>query len=157
MDQMHEIKFGQLSDGTISLEQQIGVDEPNLIYLHPEQLKFITRRICGMDSATAAKVEDLERKLSILASDIDFIVKDKGIRRDIIGGGSGSEFELLARLDGLWDLAMEFDGCRLMPRVKPELQKAPASDAKGKGVTKPQVAGKNAATNEHGSQMGLAV
>lgn len=115
----YDLSFAQQNDGTVRLTQT-DCGEDSIIDAHPEQLKFIARRLCGMDSATAAEVEDLERKLSILAGDIDFIVKDKCLRRDIIDSGCGSEFELLARLDALWDLAIEFDGGRLLPREKPE-------------------------------------
>ena len=157
MEQMHEISFGRLEDGAIQLEQQSGHGERDVIHLHPEQLKFIARRMAGMTEATAAKVEDLERKISILTDDIDSIVKDKNIRRDIIDSGSGSEFELLARLDGLWNLAMEFDGGRLLPRDEPEPHGGPTSEASGSPETKAPPADKNTATPDDVGQLGLDV
>lgn len=111
----YDLDFVQKEDGTIRLTQ-CDCGEDSVIVAHPEQLKFIVRRLCGMDSATAATVEDLERKLAILAGEINFIVNDGGFRQEIINSGCDSEYELLVRLDGLWDLAMEFDGGRLLPR-----------------------------------------
>jgi hypothetical protein len=115
----YDLGFVRQQDGTVQLTQT-ECGESSIIYTHPEQLKFISRRLCGMDNATDDKIDDLERKLSILASDIDFIVHNQGVRSDIIAGGSGNEFVLLARLDALWDLAMEFDGGRLLPRESHE-------------------------------------
>lgn len=161
MEKMHEVSFEFLEDGSISLEQQSGLDEPDVIYLHPEQLKFITRRMCGMDDPSAARVEDLERKLAILAGDIDFIVKDKSIRRDIIDSGCGCEFELLSRLDALWDLAIEYDGGRLLPRAKPEdiqtPQKPASGDQAGNHSITPQPSPTNAAKRDSAGQLGLDV
>ena len=153
MEQMHEISFKKLKDGTICLEQQLGCEEPSVIHLHPEQLKFIARRMAGLNETTAAQVEDLERKLSILAGDIDFIVKDKSIRRDIIDSDCGSEFELLARLDALWDLAIEFDGSRLLPREA----KAPASDLTGRANANAPAKAESPTKSEYSAQLGLDV
>jgi len=157
MEQMYEISFGRIENGAIQLEQQSGHGERDVIHLHPEQLRFIARRMAGLNESTAAKVEDLERKLSILASDINFIVKDKAIRRDIIDSGSGNEFELLARLDGLWDLAIEFDGCRLLPRDEPAPQGAPTSDSISSPSTGTPTAEKNSTKGESAGQLGLDV
>ena len=138
MEQMHEISFEHIEDGSIRLEQQSGVDEPNMIWLHPEQLKFITRRMCGMNETTTAEIADLERKLSILAGDLEFIVTEKNLRRQIIDCEDG--VELITRLDALFDLSMEFDGCRLLPRGAHEPQQPAISDSIGKPVK---------ATSEH--------
>jgi hypothetical protein len=161
MGKMHEVSFEFLDDGSISLEQQSGLDDPSVIYLHPEQLKFITRRMCGMDDPSAARVEDLERKLAILAGDIDFIVKNKSVRRDIIDSGCGCEFELLSRLDALWDLAIEYDGGRLLPRERPVETQAPqkpaSGDPAGNHSTTPSADPTNSAKRDSAGQLGLDV
>ena len=126
-----DLDFKQNDDGTIRLTQN-DCGEDSIIDAHPEQLKFIARRLCGFDSTTAAKVEDLERKLAILAGEINFIVNDEGFRKDLIDSGSGSEFELIARLDGLWNLAIEFDGGRLLPIPPSKEDSEPAPQSRKK-------------------------
>ena len=55
----HDLIIDRLPDGGIHLEQQSGCDEPNVIHLHPEQLLFIARQLCGMKPETAGKVAEL--------------------------------------------------------------------------------------------------
>ena len=155
MEQMHEISFGRLENGSIQLEQQSGHGERDVIHLHPEQLKFITRRMTGMTEATAAQVEDLERKLSILAGDLEFLIKDSSIRRQIVDCGDGCE--LMARFDGLMDLAFEFDGNRLMPRGEPEVQEAPTSDSNSEPSADAPTTATNAVKRGDIQQLGLDV
>lgn len=130
MEQMHEISFSlNDADGAIRLEQPNGFDEPDVVLLHPEQLAFISRRMVGMTEATAAQVADLERKLAVLAGDLENIVTDNDIRRQIIECPDGPE--IITRLDGLLDLATEFDGGRLKPRCATSAHDAALLDAKG--------------------------
>lgn len=153
MEQMHDISFEQMKDGSIRLEQQCGIDEPNVIYLHQEQLKFITRRMVGMSETTAAQVEELERRLSILASDLEFIVKDASFRRQVIQNCCDG-IELMTRLDALLDLAFEFNGGRLTPRMP---QAAPSSVANDTPNTNAPANKQNAASSESSRQLGLDV
>ena len=111
--QFYDLNFEQLGDGTIRLEQKDYCGESAFIDAHPEQLKFITRRMCGMDSATAASVEDLERKIAVLADRLERLVDAKWFRNSIVDR-CGDGVEIMARLDGLLDLAIEFDGGRLL-------------------------------------------
>ena len=139
MEKMHEVSFELLEDGSISLEQQYGVDDPNVIYLHPEQLKFITRRMCGMDSATAASVEDLERKIAVLTDRLGKLVEASWFRSSIIDR-CGDGVEIIARLDGVLDLAIEFDGGRLLPsdEAKEEAEPTPPTPSKFKPMQPPK-------------------
>lgn len=139
MEKMHEVSFELLEDGSISLEQQYGVDDPNVIYLHPEQLKFITRRMCGMDSATAACVEDLERKIAVLTDRLGKLVEASWFRSSIIDR-CGDGVEIIARLDGVLDLAIEFDGGRLLPsdEAKEEAEPTPPKPSKFKPMQPPK-------------------
>jgi len=77
----HDLIIDRLKDGSIHLEQQSGCDEPNVIHLHPEQILFAARQLCGMKAETAEKVADLERKLSILCDRLRTRVARKGIHR----------------------------------------------------------------------------
>ena len=137
MEQMHEITFERIADGAIRLEQQSGVDEPNVILLHSEQLKYVTRRMCGMDSATAARVEDLERKLSVITDRLETLVCEKWFRDEILER-CGNGAEMINRLDGLVDLAIEMDGGRLLPSdPKPEPEPKKESKTKQASAAKP--------------------
>ena len=139
MEQMHEISFEQIKDGSIRLEQQSGVDEPSVILLHPEQLKYITRRICGMSETTARQVKDLERKLSVITDRMERLVTEDWFRKGIIDGCADFA-EILERLDGIVVLAVEMDGGRLLPsEPKPEAK----------------VQKTNATKREDGLQLGL--
>ena len=59
----HDLIIDLLPDGGIHLEQQSGCEEPSVIHLHPEQILFVARRLCGMKPETAEKVADLEREV----------------------------------------------------------------------------------------------
>ena len=113
----HDLIIGRLPDGGIHLEQQSGIDEPNVIHLHPEQVLFVARRLCGMKMEAAEMVAELERRISVLTDKLQNIVCNKAFRSDLIEG-IGEGFEYLAILDGLLDLALEFDGGRLEPEYR---------------------------------------
>ena len=115
----HDLTFDRLKDGGIHLEQSAGLEEPNVIHLHPEQVLFIARQLCGMKPETAEKVADLERKLAILCDRLGQFVNDHDIRNDMIDRCRDG-IEYIVRLDGLLDLAIEFDGNRLLPNDPPE-------------------------------------
>jgi hypothetical protein len=115
----HDLTFDRLKDGGIHLEQQAGCEEPSVIHLHPEQVLFIARQLCGMKPETAEKVADLERKLAILCDRLGEFISDPDIRTDIIKR-CGDGIEYIVRLDGIHDLAIEFDGNRLLPNDPPE-------------------------------------
>jgi hypothetical protein len=114
MTKMYEIDFELIEDGSIRLEQQSGIDEPNMIWLHPEQLKFIARRMTGTNEATAVQVEELERRLLVLTAGLEEFVCDSSTRGEI-PDDCRSGLEFITRLDGLLNLAWEFSGCRLTP------------------------------------------
>ena len=65
----------------------------------------------------ARRVADLERKLSILASHIERIAGDDFLRDDIAERCRDGLW-ILAKIDGLLDLAVEFDGGRLLPDLR---------------------------------------
>ncbi len=113
MEQLHDIKFDRTGDGSIRLEQQSGVGESDVILLHPEQVRFIARRLNGTSEATASKVADLERKLAILAHRLETLVREQWFRDTVVDGQDG--IEAMEMLDALADLASEFDGGRLLP------------------------------------------
>lgn len=156
MEQMHEISFEQIEDGSIRLEQQSGHGEHDVILLHPEQLKFITRRMCGMNSATAAKVENLERKISILANGLEEFVCETSLRGEILERCECG-LEILARLDGLLNLAWEFDGSRLDPKDMRRPQEADVSNSIFTPPIRSPSSTSNAAKDAHSQQLGLCV
>jgi len=121
MSTLYEISFEKLDDGTIEIRQPCGLEEPSVIYLHPDQLKYIARQVAGLSETTAKQAEDLERKLSVLTDRLERLVTDDWFRKEIIDG-CGDFAEMLVRLDGLVDLAIEMDGGRLLPS-EPEPKK----------------------------------
>lgn len=118
MTKFHDLDFKRLEDGSIRLTQT-DCGEDSIIDASPEQLLFIARRLCGMKEDTAEKVADLERKLAILCDRLGQFVNDHDIRTDMIDRCADG-IEYVVRLDGLLDLAIEFDGNRLLPDNQPE-------------------------------------
>ena len=114
MERMYEISFERQADGAIRLEQQNVSDAPGVICLHPEQLRFIARRMADYKEADAQRVADLERCVAVLASRIEGIVNNDEIRGEIANRCHDGLW-MLSQLDGLLDLAVEFDGHRLLP------------------------------------------
>ena len=114
--QWHDLNIEHLDDGGIRLIQQEGVEDPSLIDLHPEQIKFIARQLCGMKLVTVEGIGELERRMSVLAERLHDFAALEWLRGEILDtcptGG-----EILARLDALADLALEMDGGRLHPKV----------------------------------------
>ena len=113
----HDLSFDLQDDGTVKLTQT-DCGEDYVITAHPEQIVFVARRLCGMSITTAAQVEDLERKLSVLTDRLERLVTDKWFRKGIIEE-CGDGIEMIAKLDGLLDLAVEMDGGRLLPSEPP--------------------------------------
>jgi len=151
----HDLIIDRLPDGGIHLEQQSGIDDPNVIHLHPEQLLFVARQLCGMTSHTAEQVQELERRIAVLTDKLQNLVCSKAFRSDLIEQ-IGDGFEYLAKLDGLLDLALEFDGGRL------ELGHTQSPDDDNKPICPPsavaQAKQKRPRTiAEGGEQLGLAV
>ena len=108
-EQFFDLNFEQLEDRTIRLEQKDYCGESVIVDLHPEQVRFIARRMAGMKPETADKVADLERRLEILTDRIEAFVVNAGIRDEIVECcGDGIEF--MVRLDSIYDLAVEFSG-----------------------------------------------
>jgi len=151
----HDLIINRLEDGCIHLEQQSGIDAPNVIHLHPEQILFVARSLCGMKPETAGKVAELERRIAVLTDKLQSFICNSAFRSDLIEG-IGEGFEYLAKLDGLLDLAMEFDGGRL----EPEYKEADADDDKPiyppSAITQAKKA-QPSAIAEGGGQLGLAV
>jgi hypothetical protein len=151
----HDLIIDRLPDGGIHLEQQSGLEEPNVIRLHPEQLLFAARQLCGMTSHMAEQVPELERRIAILTDKLQSIVCNKAFRSDLIEQ-IGDGFEYLAKFDGLLDLALEFDGGRL----EPEHTQSPDDD--DKPINPPSAIAqakqkRPSAIAEGGEQLGLAV
>ena len=66
-----------------------------------------------MQTDTGQKLADAERRLSVLTARLNNIVCDDFMRRELIERcGDGPLY--LERWDGLLDLAIEFDGGRLV-------------------------------------------
>ena len=121
MSKFHDLTIERLSDGNIRLIQQDGVDDPSLIDLHPEQIKFIARQLCGMRPDAADAIRELERRLSVLTEKLQDLVCAEWLRGEILDR-CGYGGEILSRLDGLLDLTLEMDGGQLRPQVLPDAQ-----------------------------------
>ena len=115
MEKMYDLSFSHQSDGAICLSQN-DVAEESSVVLSPEQLRYIARRVAGLDESDSARVADLERKLGVLASRLELLVNDDDYRNAVVEIDIGPE--LIARLDGVLDLALEFRGCRLLPGLR---------------------------------------
>lgn len=109
-----DLNHYQLDDGTIRLEQIGYAGEVAVIDAHPEQIKFIARQLYGTKPETANQVANLERRIAVLTDKLQSIVCKSEYRSEVIEG-LDIGFELIAKLDGLLDLALEFDGGRLNP------------------------------------------
>ena len=144
----HDLIIDRLPDGGIHLEQQSGCEEPSVIHLHPEQIMFIARRLCGMKPETAEKVADLERRIAVLTDRLQDFACNTFMRGEIIDR-LGHGFEYLAKLDAVLDLAIEFDGGRLTPGEPPDEE--PVPEQKPTSKFRPGPPPKN------GQQLGLAV
>ena len=144
----HDLIIDLLPDGGIHLEQQSGCEEPSVIHLHPEQIMFVARRLCGMKPETAEKVADLERRIAVLTDRLQDFACNTFMRGEIIDR-LGHGFEYLAKLDAVLDLAIEFDGGRLTPGDPPEEE--PVPEQKPTSKFRPGQPPKN------GQQLGLAV
>lgn len=113
----HDLAFDLMDDGAVKLTQ-MDCGEYYVITAHPEQIAFIARRVCGMSITTAEQVQDLERKLSVLADRLEKLVDAEWFRSEIVNH-CGDGAEMLTRLDAVVDLAIEFDGQRLLPSEPP--------------------------------------
>jgi len=127
-NRFYDVEYKKDAEGEISLTQQCGVDEPNVVLMRPEQLLFIARQLCGMKPETAGKVAELERRIAVMVDKLQNIVCDSAFRSDLIEDLSDG-FAYLAKLDGLLDLAMEFDGGRLRPQYEDDEPTVCASSA----------------------------
>jgi len=119
-ERFYDLSFEKTPDGVRLTQTDCG--EEYVVVAHPDQLKYIARRLCGMDEATARQVSDLERKLSVLTDRLEALVT-AGWFRDQIIKECGDGIEMIAKLDGLVDLAVEMDGGRLLPSEPKPLPK----------------------------------
>lgn len=108
LERMYDLQWEVLESGTIRLRQE-EFDEYNVIDLHPEQIRFIARRLCGMKQETAELVKNLERKLAVLDEKIADLVLNDGIRQEIVSR-CGDGFEIILQMDGLLELSTEYTG-----------------------------------------------
>jgi hypothetical protein len=123
---MYDLKFKQLAGDTIRLTQT-DCGEDYVIDAHPEQIKFVARQLCGMTADTAATVQELERRISVLADRLEELVTAAWLREQIVERCVDG-VEILCRFDGLLDLATEFDGGRLLPSYAKNAQESPTAN-----------------------------
>lgn len=134
--QFTDLNYRKLPDGMIRLEQTGYAGEKATIDVHPLQIEFIARQLAGLKPETAGKVADLERKMAVLTDKLEVVICDKQFRVSLIQDDDG--FAYLAKLDGLLDLALEFDGGRLIAetaRCEPESNET--SEGTGKSEKMP--------------------
>lgn len=108
-----DLAWNRQPDGAIRLTQT-DCGDPYIVDAHPEQILFIARQLCGMKPDDANKVSELERRLSILTDRLEGLVTADWFRSQIIDR-CGDGIEIVTKLDALLDLAIEFDGGRLLP------------------------------------------
>lgn len=154
MERLFDLSFSRQPDGSIRLVQS-DCGEDYIIDMHPEQLLFIARRLCGMRPDTADTVAELERRIAVLTDKLQSFVCNGAFRSELIER-CGDGFEWLARLDCLLDLALEFDGGRL----EPEYKESASGDDKPlhpPSAIAPAKKTQPSAIAEGGEQLGLAV
>lgn len=157
MEHLYQIAFERLDAQTVRLSQETGCgNDDSVIDLNQSQLLYIARRMAGLTEGDTERIADLERRIGILADDLESLVADPETRRTIAHCEGG--FELLARFDGLLDLAVEFDGHRLVPRSSLEAQeshtRAPSSAPSTSTSTKQE---RPAKSDDDGDQLALDV
>ena len=129
MNAQFNLTHKRLTDGTLRLEQLGTAGEKDIIDMHPEQLHTIARQLAG--NRGAGELGDLKRKIGVLSDKLEAIVCDKEFRVSLIQDDDG--FAYLAKLDGLLDLALEFDGGRLIAEsARCEAESNEASQGIGK-------------------------
>lgn len=166
-ERFYDLQFERLESGTIRLRQS-AFDEDNVIDCHPEQVSFIARRLCGMKPETSHQVAELERRLSVLTDRLQDVVCDDYFRGDVLER-CGDGLYMLARLDAVVDLALEFDGGRLEPEDSGD-RKPVVPPANAAPMPTEQAQKRNSSENEAlpnsppleaqpagGEQLGLAV
>mgnify|MGYP001372822122 CR=1 FL=1 len=104
----YDIEYCKLDSGAIRLIQD-AYGSDSVIDLHPEQLLSISRQAYGMTLETADKVSELERRIAVLTDKLQDFACDESMRREIIER-CGYGLQYLAKLDGMLDLALEYDG-----------------------------------------------
>lgn len=151
MEKMFDISFERCRDGTICLTQTEN-GEDAVIGLAPEQVKFIARRLCGFKEEDIGRIEELERRIAVLADKIQSIACTSWIREELIERSAEGEL-ILSRLDALTDLALEFDGGRLKPEYPDGETQKPISPPSG--VATHSSAVKNAAKADSARSGGI--
>lgn len=134
MEKMFDISFVRCSDGEICLTQSEN-GEDSVIVLAPEQVKYIARRLCGFKEGDAQRVEELERRLAVLADKIQNLACASWVRHELLARDMEGDL-ILAKLDALADLALEFDGGRLKPESPDDEAVYPPSGATHSGAVK---------------------
>jgi hypothetical protein len=123
---MYDLKFERMGNGAVRLTQSDS-GEDCIIDAHPGQILFVARQLCGMKPDAAHEVAELERRISVLADRLGELVTADWFRGEIIDRSSHG-IEMIVRLDGLLDLAMEYDGGRLLPERDEETHEAPTAN-----------------------------
>ena len=137
---MYDLKFERMGNGAVRLTQT-ECGEDFIIDAHSEQILFIARQLCGMKPEVAHKVAELERRISVLADRLEELVAADWFRKEIIDSG-GHGIEMIVRLDGLLDLAYEFDA-GLQPSDQREPQKSHQTNEHADGDANPLPIHKN--------------
>lgn len=159
MRKFYDLEFERMANDCICLTQSCGVDEPNVILAHPEQLLYIARQLCGLKPETANQVADLERRIGVLVDKLQRIVCNDYFRKDLLDECADG-FEHLAKLDAVLDLALEYDGGRLKPEYPDDEQ--PERPSTSKPITPCATTGETMKAQpspvaDSGEQLGLLV
>lgn len=147
-----DLAWNRQPDGTIRLTQT-DCGDPHIVDAHSEQILFIARQLCGMKPDDANKAAELERRIAVLTDKLQDIVCNKAFRSDLTEGISDG-FEYMAKLDGLLDLSLEFDGGRLLPTEHDMPIAPPATRKTASNNVSPH---RQSETTKASQQMGLEV
>jgi hypothetical protein len=105
----HDLTIDRLEDGGIHLEQQSGVGDPNVIHLHPAQLRHVAEMfgLVAPHYPASHRSSMVERRLRKLTDKIVDFADNTSMREDIVYR-CGDGIEYLTLLDTIVDLALEF-------------------------------------------------
>ena len=113
---LYDLAF-EIDGDDVTLEQSDGIDDPDRITLHRSHVELIAGRM-GLPTATRNTLAEQERKIAVLADRLTELIGASWFRSQIAEYCPDGP-EIIARLDAIDDLAIEFDGGRLIPSCHP--------------------------------------
>lgn len=136
MEQMFDLSFDRMTDGTIRLYQSDYAGESASIDMHPAQLRLIAERVGLLTPANVpAWPEGFQRRLERLRERLAYLAAPCWLNEiiDRLDDGLAFEVGLTAALDDLEDLLIELpletSGAPVRPESAPMVEPAASSES----------------------------